>query len=124
MDFMMIIGCCFTVSIVTKSIKYIKYHNNKFSKDNKKPNLESNFLHNLNERIAERIIDYTYYAQTNSHIISCQEPYYFKYNLERSYDNRLEEDLKVIDIKECQYCGNLNAAKARYCTYCGIKLKS
>ena len=123
MDFMMIIGCFFTVSIVTKSIKYIKDHNNKFTKDNKKPNPESNFLHNLNERIAERIIDYSYYVQTNSNVISLQEPYYLQYNLEKPYDNSLKEDLKVIDLKDCQYCGNLNAEKARFCTYCGIKLK-
>lgn len=119
----MIIACALILLVIAKSIIYIIYHANKFTKENKKSMQKSNFERCLNERVAERISNYPINARINSNVITLQEPYYLKYNLEKSNDNYLKEDFIVMDLKDCRYCGNLNDEKARYCTYCGIKLK-
>ena len=118
----MIIACAIILLVIAKSIIYIIYHANKFTKENKKSMQKSNFVSCLNERVAERISNYHINARTNSNVITLQEPYYLKYNLEKTNDNYLKEDFIVRDHRECRYCGNLNKEQARYCTYCGIKL--
>ncbi|TFG21347.1 MAG: zinc ribbon domain-containing protein [Promethearchaeota archaeon] len=124
MDFRIIIACALILLVIVKSIIYIIYLANKSTKENKKSMQKSNFVFCLNERVAERISNYPINARSNSNVIALQEPYYLKYNLEKSNDNYLKEDFIVRDLKDCRYCGNLNDEEARYCTYCGSKLKS
>lgn len=119
----MVIACAVILLAIGKSIIYIIYHANKFTKENKKSMQKSNFVSCLNEKVAESISNSPIVARTNSNVIMFQEPYYLKYNLEKTNDNYLKENFIIRNLKDCRYCGNLNNEKARYCTYCGIKLK-
>lgn len=114
----MIIACALILLVIYKI-----HHAKKYTKDNKKSMEKLNFIRCLNERGAESIRNYPFNARTNSNVITLQEPYYLKYNLEKTNNNYLKEDFIVRDLKECRYCGNLNKEKARYCSYCGIKLE-
>lgn len=118
MDFRLIIACALVLLVI-----YIIRHANKYTKDGKKSMQKSNFVRCLNERVVEGISNNLINARINSNVIMLQEPYYLKYNLEKTNNNYLKEDFIVRDHKECRYCGNLNKELARYCTYCGIKLE-
>ena len=88
-----------------------------------KMNREIPFLTHSKNRHSKGVNYYAINVQTKSNIINLQEPCALSYNSNEIYDSFEQENLKIVYLETCQFCGAITNGGAFYCYYCGNEIK-
>ena len=83
---------------------------------------DSKDLSHFNERRIKRDYFCNISIKTNSNLINLQEPFQLSYETKDIYKKIRQNELKIVEFNDCQYCGSLSNSEAIFCFYCGNQL--